>query len=75
MDIKDPNKSYKVMQHQLEKLPKSKYRPENYLEQLVSTQDNAAPDVHGDSDATLLYSSSDETIQYWPPDDDYNATM
>ena len=78
MDIKDPNKSYKVTQHQLEKLPKSKYRPENYLKQLVSTQDNAAPaspDIHGDSDATLLYSSSDETIQYWPPDDDYNATM
>ena len=66
------------MQHQLEKLSKSKYRLDNYLEQLVSTQDDvapAAPDVCGDSDATMLYSSSDETIQYWPPDDDHNATM
>ena len=77
MDIKDPNKSYKVTQHQLEKLPKSKYRPDNYLEQLLSTKDNAAPastDVHSDSDATLLYSSSDKTIQYWPPDDDYTRS-
>ena len=77
MDIKDPNKSYKVTQHQLEKLPKSKYRPDNYLKQLLSTKDNVAPastDIHSDSDTTLLYSLSDETIQYWPPDDNYTRS-
>ena len=77
MNISDPNKSYQVTQQQLLQLPKSRYRPDDYLEKLAPAQHepaSVASDTHGDSDATLLYSSSDETIPYWPIGDDKVST-
>ena len=76
MNISDPNKSYQVTQ-QLLQLPKSRYRPDDYLEKLAPAQHepaSVASDMHGDSDATLLYSSSHETIPYWPLGDDKLST-
>ena len=77
MNISDPNKSYQVTQQQLLQLPKSRYRPDDYLEKLAPAQHepaSVASNIHSDSDATLLYSSSDETIQYWPLGDDKVST-
>ena len=77
MNIPEPNKSYQVTQQQLLQLPKSRYRPDDYLEKLSSPQHEAVlttPSMHGDSDATLLYSSSDETIPYWTLSNDNAST-
>ena len=71
MKMEDTTHRFKVTQDLLDKLPKSKYRSENYLDLLSSTYAATAPDEH-DSDATLLYSSLDETIQYWPLDKEHN---
>ena len=74
MKIEDTTHRFKVTQDLLDKLPKSKYRTENYLDLLSSTYAATASNEH-DSDATLLYLSSDETIQYWPLDDEHNVVM
>ena len=77
MNISNPNKWYRVTQQQLLQLPKSRYRPDDYLEKLPSPQLEAVSEsssIHGDSDATLLYSSSDETIPYWTFSDDKAST-
>ena len=67
MNIINPNESYQVTQQQLLQLPKSRYRPDNYYKKLLSPRPevvSSVPSIHADSDATLLYSSSDETIPY-----------
>ena len=77
MNIPDPNKSYQVTQQQLLQLPKSRYRPDDYLENSSSPQLEAVlttSSIHGDSDATLPYSSSDKTIPYWTLSDDNAPT-
>ena len=50
-----------VTQTLLSKLPKLKYRKENYLD----TLEMGGTTNTYDSDATQPYSSSDETIHYW----------
>ena len=77
MNISDPNKSYQVTKQQLLQLTKSRYRPDDYLKKLAPTQHelaSVASNIHGDSNATLLYSSFDETIPYWPLGDDKVST-
>ena len=77
MNIPDPNKRYQVTQQQLLQLPKSRYRPDDYLEKSSSPQLEAVlmtSSIHGDSDATLPYSSSDETIPYWTLSNDNAST-
>ena len=63
MNTIKPNKSYQVSQQQLLQLPKSKYRPANYYDKLLSSRPESISSVHSihkDSDATLPYSSSGE---------------
>ena len=86
MNIPDSYKRYQVTQQQLLQLPKSRYRPDDYLEKSSSPQLEVVlmtSSIHGDSDATLPYSSSDatqsyssfdETIPYWTLSDD-NASI
>ena len=77
MNIPDPNKRYQVTQQQLLQLPKSRYRPDDYLEKSSSPQLEAVlttSSIHGDSDATLPYSSSDKTIPYWTLSNDNAST-
>ena len=55
----------------LEDLPKSKYREEGYLSTLTATYKAPKIDIDRyDTDATVAYSSLDETIPYWPLEDD-----
>ena len=72
MKIEDTTHRFTVTQDLLDKLPKSKYRTGNYLVLLSSTYAATALDEH-DSDATLLYLSSDKTIQYWLLDKEHNV--
>ena len=77
MNILDPNKSYQLTQQQLLQLPKSRYRPDDYLGKLSSPRLKAVlttSSIHGDSDETLRYSSSDETIPYWTFSNDNAST-
>ena len=63
MKLSNPNKGYYVSQQQLLQLPKSKYRPDNYYDKLLSPSSESVTLVHskhGDSDVTLQYSSSGE---------------
>ena len=58
----------------LEDLPKSKYREEDYLSTLTAAFEAPKIDSY-DTDTTIAYSSSDETIPYWPLEDNQQILM
>ena len=63
MKLLNPNKSYHVSQQQLLQLPMSKYRQDNYYDNLLPPSPESVTPVHSihdDSDATLPYSSVGE---------------
>ena len=68
----NPSQKVTVTQEVLNRLPKSKYREDNYLSTLMDSCETSSTYKY-DSDATLPYSSSDETIQYWPHGSEKNA--
>ena len=58
-----------ITQKTLDDLPKSKYRLDGYLETLNAKYEAPHTEKY-DTDATVAYSSSDETVPYWPLDRD-----
>ena len=58
----------------LEDLPKSKYREEDYLSTLTAAFEAPKIDSY-DTDTTIAYSSSDETIPYWSLEDNQQILM
>ena len=65
----DPSQQIIVTHKLLEDLAKSRYKEEDYLSTLTATYE--APKTNRyDTDGTVAYSLSDETIPYWPLEDD-----
>ena len=70
----NPSQRFIVTPKTLDDLPKSKYRLDDYLETL--TPEYEAPHTEKyDTDATIAYLSSDETVSYWPLDRDQQIHM
>ena len=65
--LDNPDQNLIVTWKTLDELPVSKYRPEGYLEALTPHYEVPHTEKY-DTDATMAYSSSDETILYWPLD-------
>ena len=63
LNIDNPMQKVTVTQELLNQLPKSKYREDNYLSTLMDSCETTSTEKYN-SDATLPYSSSDETMQY-----------
>ena len=72
LNIDNPMQRVIVTQELLTQLPRSKYREDNYLSTLMDSCELTLIDKY-DSDATLPYSLSDETIQYWSCGSEQNA--
>ena len=64
LGIIDTERLFTVTEQFLSQLPVSKYRPISYLKEITSTSTDRPEDTSADSDATIAYSSSDETILY-----------
>ena len=72
LNIDNPMQKVINTQELLTQLPKSKYREDNYLSTLMDSCEPTSTDKYN-SDATLPYSLSDETIQYWSCGSEQNA--
>ena len=65
--LDNPDQKLIMSQKVMGEFPVSKYRPEGYLDALTAHYEALHTEKY-DTDATVAYSSSDETISYWPLD-------
>ena len=72
--MNNPDQRIVISKDLLDSLPKYKYRPANYLDTLTLTYVTPVPDKD-DSDAMIVYSSSNETVPYWPLDDNQQINI
>ena len=63
-----------ITQRFMDELPKSKYRPVDYLVKLT-TESTMTPTARCDTDSAKDYSSSDDTVQYWSLDRDQELCL